>query len=135
MNTKGLVIYGDMDGLKRINDTYGHEMGDAAIQCQAQVLSHSFRINDIVARIGGDEFAAVAVGMPIEQLPKLRKKIEKYSIEFSKQFNLPFTISCSIGAAEFSTEFSSLQELLSAADKELYEEKRIKHAENELNRI
>lgn len=135
MNTKGLVIYGDMDGLKRINDTYGHEMGDAAIECQAQVLSHSFRINDIVARIGGDEFAAVAVGMSIEQLPKLRKKIEKYSIEFSKQFNLPFTISCSVGAAEFSTKMSSLQELLAAADKELYEEKRIKHAESELNRI
>ncbi len=128
MNTSGLVIYGDMDGLKYINDTFGHEMGDAAIECQAQVLSHSFRINDIVARIGGDEFAAVAVGMSLEQLTRLRMKIEKNSEEFSAQFKLPFTISCSMGAAEFGPGMSSLQELLAVADKGLYEEKRIKHA-------
>ncbi len=128
MNTPGLVLFFDMDSLKYINDTFGHEQGDIAIETQAKVIAHALRINDIVARIGGDEFAAIAVGMTIDQLPKFRKKLEKYSEEFCKMQNLPFVISCSVGAAVFDKTSSSLQQLLSVADQQLYNEKRIKHA-------
>ena len=79
MNNKGLVFFIDMDGLKIMNDTYGHDMGDLAIKTQAKVLKQTFRANDIIARLGGDEFVVIAIGMGADTIPKIRKKIEKTS--------------------------------------------------------
>ena len=127
MNNKGLVFFIDMDGLKIMNDTYGHDMGDLAIKTQAKVLKQTFRANDIIARLGGDEFVVIAIGMGADTIPKIRKKIEKTNKLLSKEQKLPMPISCSIGVIPFNKKSNKLADLLLDADKLLYEEKRRKH--------
>ncbi|MDZ7938579.1 MAG: GGDEF domain-containing protein [Rhodoferax sp.] len=57
-----ILFFADLDGLKRINDTWGHEVGDEAIRLTARLLTETFRAEDIVARLGGDEFVILAPG-------------------------------------------------------------------------
>lgn len=127
-NTNGLVIFFDMDGLKVINDTYGHEMGDKALISLAKALSNSFRANDVVGRIGGDEFAAIAFGLSAKQKENLCKRIKKMCESEVKLNNYPFELSCSAGITPFSAKKADLESLLKKSDKLLYEEKKLKHA-------
>lgn len=126
----GIVCFGDLDNLKIINDTYGHEMGDLAIKTQAQVFKAAFRQSDVFGRLSGDEFAIVANGMTLENSEIVRSKINTLNEQFSKENKLPFTVSISLGFVPFSAENSDLTKLLKQADQKLYEEKRIKHAKN-----
>lgn len=130
IGAKGCVLFTDMDGLKHINDTYGHKYGDIAIQTQAQILQSCLRSNDIIGRLSGDEFAIVLPGMSIEYLPTLRDKISNSCITLCKEKNLPFVIDMSLGMVEFSSENRNLEQLLSLADKEQYIEKRKHHERN-----
>lgn len=125
-DTSGVIFFADMDNLKRINDTYGHQMGDKAIKLQAQVLKSVFRYSDVVGRLSGDEFGIVAVGMKLSYVEKTRLKIDLMNEKISKENKLPFTLSISLGAVDLQKS-SVLKKLLSEADKLLYEEKRIKH--------
>lgn len=127
MIQKGLVIYCDMDGLKKINDNFGHESGDKAIIAEAGILRSSFRTTDIVARIGGDEFVVISPGMKIDYFETLKKKIEERCIKWTEETNSLFLLSISLGAVEYPYEESyDLQTLLSMADSALYAEKRRK---------
>ena len=126
-DTSGVVFFADMDGLKKINDTYGHDMGDKAIMLQARVLKDIFRSSDVVGRLSGDEFGIVALGMKISHVEKTRLKIEMLCKKVSIENQLPFTLSISLGAVDLQKS-SVLKQLLSEADKELYKEKKKKHA-------
>ncbi|HEY3122865.1 MAG TPA: PAS domain S-box protein, partial [Thermoanaerobaculia bacterium] len=75
---KSLVIFfADLDGLKRINDTLGHEAGDASLATAADVLRDSFRAADVIGRIGGDEFAVLAAVKSLEDLPVIESRLSK----------------------------------------------------------
>ena len=124
-----VVFFGDMDGLKKINDTYGHEMGDKAIKLQAEVLKKAFRSDDIVGRLSGDEFGVIAVGMHLDRIDSVKDQISTLSEKISKKNKLPFTLSISLGAVDLQSS-SNLKRLLSEADKKLYVEKQIKHAKD-----
>jgi len=126
---RGVVFFGDLDGLKKINDNYGHDMGDEAIKAAADVISQSLRSNDVVGRLSGDEFAIVAIGMKISYEQKFRKKIDSLCQIISKDRAFPFKLSMSIGAVEFDPQNNnlSLTNLLSRADDNLYIEKNLKH--------
>ncbi len=127
MNKNGLIVFGDMDGLKLINDTWGHEAGDRAIAAMAVAFRKTFRNMDVLARLGGDEFAIVAVDIAADFVGTLRGRIDGLLSEYNKASGEPFTLSISIGAVEFSGhENNQLEKLLSVADSLLYEEKRIK---------
>lgn len=128
MDSEGLVLFGDMDGLKKINDTYGHEAGDIAIKAEAEILSKCFRLNDVIGRMGGDEFAIVASGLKMERLDILRNQIETECANWKNKNNYPFSISISLGAVPFNKEQNNLEELISRADSAQYQEKRAKHA-------
>lgn len=128
---RGCVFFFDLDGLKKINDTYGHEIGDLAIKTEAKVLTSAFRDSDLVGRLSGDEFAAVAVGFTIDKVDVLRERLLRLNKELSEEAKLPFTLSISVGPMEFSASSCNLQTLLKTADKNLYEEKRIKHAKRD----
>lgn len=129
-DNRGLVFFIDMDGLKTINDTYGHKMGDQAIKAQSTVLKKALRANDIVGRLSGDEFAIIAPGLTLENIPKIKSKIKSLSKKISEEKNFPFTISCSFGAVEFNKDTHELNMLLANADTLLYVEKRKKHSKN-----
>lgn len=124
---KGSVFFFDMDGLKKINDTWGHKTGDAAIQTLAEVLKEAFHKSDIVGRLSGDEFAVIAPGFDKKNGPILRARIEQICKEFSQKNKLPLDISTSFGIANYSADRSKLNQLLMQADKELYKEKKEKH--------
>ncbi|MBP5519621.1 MAG: GGDEF domain-containing protein [Treponema sp.] len=127
-NENGCVFFCDLDGLKQMNDTWGHETGDLAIKTESMALRAAFRDSDMVGRLSGDEFGVVAPRFPISKLPDLRKRLSNLNEQFSKDANLPFTLSISIGVVEFTVKKSNLQELLKEADKNMYKEKKVKHA-------
>ncbi len=126
MEHAGIIFYIDMDNLKIINDTYGHETGDKAIKLTAKILKNVFPSNDVIGRLGGDEFGVVAAGMIIEETPEIRKKLDEECINQTKLNSLPYNLSVSVGYADLATS-SSLKQLMSLADSMLYEEKRRKH--------
>ena len=124
----GSVFFCDLDGLKTINDTYGHEIGDLAIKTEAKVLRAAFRDSDMIGRLSGDEFGVVAPCLPARKLEVIRERFRSLNEDFSKEAKLPFTLSISIGAAEFDAKHYDVKDLLKKADKGLYEEKKKKHA-------
>ena len=128
INTDGIVFFADLDGLKKINDKYGHEYGDKAIKAVADVLRTAFRKMDVLGRLSGDEFGIIASGMDIAFLDKLREKVDSLNESATKAYNFPFTLSLSLGAVRFNSENKDLNELLMLADQDLYEQKKIHHA-------
>jgi len=130
MEHKGLVIYCDMDGLKKINDKYGHEAGDKAIIAEANILKNHFRSNDVIARIGGDEFAMVCPGLTPETFTEIRDEIEADCTKWSEENEDGYKLSISMGFVQYPSEKGGYQitKLLSEADDVLYKEKKAKKA-------
>jgi len=126
MNSAGVIFFADMDGLKTINDTYGHNMGDVAIKLQAEVLKEVFRSSDVIGRIGGDEFGIVALGMLVDQIEAIKERIDELNEQAAKVNNLPFKLSLSIGGVGLESS-TVLAKLLTEADKRMYREKIRKH--------
>ncbi|HKB72424.1 MAG TPA: GGDEF domain-containing protein [Thermoanaerobaculia bacterium] len=118
-----IVFLADVDGLKAINDRHGHAAGDLALAAAARILQLTFRSSDVIARIGGDEFAVLALvdsrdgGEGI--LPRLRKNVDFWN----GRSNQPFAVSLSIGAVSIDPSQDRLEEILARADKDLYEKK------------
>ncbi len=128
MNQKGMVIYCDMDGLKKINDVYGHEAGDRAILAESIILRSNFRSNDIIARIGGDEFAILSPGLTKDALKHIREQIEADCRIWSEGNEAGFSISISMGCVQYPSKKMGykITPLLSEADSLMYMEKRTK---------
>lgn len=131
LNKKCLVLFGDLDNLKGINDSFGHEVGDEAIKAAALAMAQTLRSTDTIARIGGDEFVAIAVGMDLSYENKLRQKLLDLCSQLTLDNKFEFDLSISLGVIEYNPDDKiSLQKLISAADKKLYVEKKIKHKKN-----
>lgn len=124
----GMIIFCDMDGMKQINDTYGHDAGDRAIQAEAEILQRACRTSDIIGRLGGDEFAVYVEGMDITGFRSFRNRIDNETRFINDRNREPFMISMSLGCAQISDETQNINKLLIIADKELYKEKVIKHS-------
>ncbi len=121
------LLFVDVDGLKQINDSLGHEIGDRMLINTAELLKQTFRDSDIVARLGGDEFVIL---VPIcskntdEFYPRLQANIDR----FNQENNYPYKLSISLGVAQCAlNENISLEKLIEEADKLMYEHKRGKH--------
>ena len=113
------VLFSDLDGLKAINDGFGHAAGDRALIHVAATLRAAVRATDIVGRIGGDEFAAVIVGMSPAEVEQLCDRIRTASMAACVP---DLTVSVSIGVGAFSEgEAENLHQLLTLADREMYE--------------
>ena len=133
MGQSGIVIYCDMDGLKKINDEYGHEAGDRAILAEAIILKSNFRSNDIIARIGGDEFAIICPGLTKKALKTIREQIDEDCRIWSGGNELGFSLSISIGYVSYPSHKMGykITPLLSEADSLMYMEKREKKAKKQ----
>ena len=121
-NQKFTVIGLDLDHLKQINDTYGHNYGDIAIKAIAEVLKSNARSIDIAARMGGEEFNLILPGVDIEggciAAERIRKAIE--AVELEKIGH----ITASLGVATYPDQSDDIQELLELTDQAMYESKR-----------
>jgi diguanylate cyclase (GGDEF)-like protein len=128
MNRGGLVIFGDLDGLKAINDAWGHEAGDRAISAVADALKKAFRSVDAISRLSGDEFAVVAADTRADGFPALRERIDEILRDWKVASGEPYALSISLGFVEYTESVRDLRRLLSLADTVLYAEKRKRKA-------
>ena len=124
---RSLLVYADMDGLKQINDTQGHDAGSLAIQTTADIIRSSFRDCDIVARIGGDEFLVLAPGISDELsdqlIQRLRSNIESFNSTGPNQFSLGL----SQGWVMVDHDSAhSLQDHVAEADQKMYRTKQLR---------
>ncbi len=120
------LIYIDVDNLKEINDTFGHEKGDELLVKVAEALKNGLRKSDIIARVGGDEFIVVTPGLHKKDAEKLINRLRKKIMEESK--NLPYKIDFSYGMAEIARGKNTINRIVADADKEMYKMKRLKKA-------
>jgi diguanylate cyclase (GGDEF)-like protein len=122
-----LLFFADLDGMKWINDTLGHEEGDKALIDVAVMFKETFRTSDIIARVGGDEFTILTIdtkGISPEIITtRLQSQINRHNNEVGRRYK----ISVSMGTAYYDPERPcSLDELMSRADKLMYDQKKRK---------
>ena len=124
-----LLFFIDVDGLKEINDFFGHSEGDAALVWTAEALEATFRDSDVIARIGGDEFAALAIEASGQSEGSIRERLTEYLSSVSRKDG-DYRFSVSLGTARFDPwNPVSIRELIAEADRAMYEQKRmISHA-------
>lgn len=116
------VIVCDVDGLKLYNDSFGHLLGDRLIKAAADILQQSLRASDVVARIGGDEFAVILPSASKETVDMVLKRL-KSSIEAFNAANEEFLLSLSTGMAIGHGDNVNLTQLFRDADNNMYREK------------
>ncbi len=122
-----LLFFADLDGLKWINDTLGHEEGDRALIEAATVLKETFRASDIVARPGGDEYAALAVHISEANAKIITTRLQSLITRRNKRKNRRYRLSISVGCSYFDpANPCSIDELMASADKLMYEHKQKK---------
>lgn len=126
-NRKLLFIIADLDGLKQINDTFGHQEGDRALSETVEVLKETFRETDVIARIGGDEFAVIVIEASEDAAEVLTTRLREKLREHNTGENRRYKIAISMGIARYDPQSPcSIDELLARADKLMYEQKKDK---------
>jgi diguanylate cyclase (GGDEF)-like protein len=121
------VFHMDLDAFKPLNDLHGHDTGDQILKIVGTRLSRVVRAEDMVSRMGGDEFACLLLGLPHrEQLLVLAAKLHKSVSEPIKIGDLELSIRPSIGIATFPDDGSTPESLLKSADVAMYRAKRQK---------
>lgn len=129
-NTNCSLIFADLDGLKIINDTHGHELGDRTIVDAGQILRQTFRDADILARFGGDEFTLFLLGE--ESYPNDFKARLQTNIDFFNQnANRVYKLSMSLGVQPCNIKDNfSIEDWIAKADKLMYAHKQTKYIKN-----
>lgn len=125
MHKPGMVFYADLDGLKQINDLYGHESGDTAIKAAAEMLVKTFRTMDVIARLGGDEFTIFTADTPQAFTAIVARRLEQHIAEYNARSHHHWQLSISVGWETIVPgENRKLPDIMKAADTMLYEIKR-----------
>lgn len=115
------IVVADVDGLKYINDRFGHSEGDRIIKQAAQILQQAFRGDDVVARIGGDEFAAILQNTDAAIVTEAVGRIQRFQ-EIINEENSAYELSISLGSAT-AERSEQLDETLKLADSRMYDYK------------
>src|SRR5690606_339973 len=119
------LLVTDIDHFKRVNDTYGHDVGDVVIKGMGELLKRIKRDTDIVARFGGEEFVIVCEETDEVGAKNLAERIRRELEATSFQTELgPLKVTCSLGVATFPAAGQNWQTLFKATDEALYVSKR-----------
>lgn len=125
------ILMIDVDGLKPINDQYGHRLGDEALKEIGKRIVNATRHDDVVARLGGDEFAVILSGVANQELAKkaMNRIVEACGLPFIFE-NVKLDMGASVGLALFPEDGLELNKLIEFADLKMYENKRIRKGVN-----
>jgi diguanylate cyclase (GGDEF)-like protein len=118
------VIMMDIDGLKAVNDHFGHMAGDALIKASAEIIRTAFRVNDVVARIGGDEVAVLLPNSDMEVVNQALQRIQSLADHFNASQS-EIQVGLSMGGSTTSKQ-TPLQAAIIQADQEMYKVKAIR---------
>ena len=128
-NRTCMMMFIDMDRLKYINDTFSHEEGDNSLHQLSRVIKTSCKNGEISARFGGDEFVIFATDYSEEQAQALSNRIHALLKKYNTVSGKPYEVDASIGWYVTEVmEGDTMHELITAADKKMYEEKKRKKA-------
>ncbi|MDX8450706.1 GGDEF domain-containing protein [Mesorhizobium captivum] len=123
----GLVVtFVDLDGMKHINDHFGHEVGDRALIRTAGVLRSVFRVSDVIARIGGDEFIAMTDGVDGAAVEPLRRRLTSAVEDHNREATGEPALALSLGFAHHNPTaetLKSIDDLIAEADEAMYADK------------
>ena len=126
------LLFADLDGLKKINDLYGHRAGSDAIIHFGNILRTALRSADLIARWGGDEFVILTIGAKDENVQAVIERIRAGIDEHNLTSFKPYELACSIGLSTLPFDGSaSLETIIAEADKARYAEKRRRKADRE----
>jgi len=117
------IIIGDIDDLKNINDNYGHKVGDDYIKKASEIFNLTTRNEDIVARIGGDEFAIILPETGYSIARKLCVRLANECCKLNKSSDLPELLKISFGCAVKDNQEQKLKNIFEIADQEMYKRK------------
>ena len=120
------AIYLDFDGLKQINDEFGHFEGDCAIKDTIQLIKSLLRKTDVVARLGGDEFIIIIDCESSEVLEKMVERISLQLSEYNEKSGKAYNLACSFGIDIFNSSFNSIEQFLRHLDTLMYSNKKKK---------
>jgi len=122
---RGLIlIYADLDNMKWINDEFGHEEGDQALVTAAGVLKKTFRNSDVIGRVGGDEFAILALEAKSENLDALRRRLKENLERAKYNVHSLHKLTFSLGIIYYNPERpQAIEALLKRADMLMYKDK------------
>lgn len=122
-----ICVFMDLDHLKEINDTFGHSAGDFALSAVSDILKKTVRQNDLIARIGGDEFIGMFITDRSDFDEMYRIRVRQAFEEFNSASSEPFYVEASMGIAHFICDHNlEISNIVNQADQYLYEQKKSK---------
>jgi len=124
MKSKIYMLYADLDNLKRINDTFGHQEGDEALKETARLLEETFRESDIISRIGGDEFVVMPIKDAEENVAPITERLKSNLARYNEKKDRTYVLSVSVGITYYDPDNPvTVEELLSRCDQLMYKAK------------
>lgn len=122
-----LVCFIDINGLKIINDTYGHAEGDILITAFSNIFKNNLDEDNIICRLGGDEFLITFPNASMPQMESIRHKLNLLIQSYNQSSKKPYDLSCSYGFSEYDYRMNTdLDNLIINADKKMYVEKEVR---------
>lgn len=124
------LMMADLDGLKKINDAYGHQEGSFAIKKAAEIMRQNFRESDIITRLGGDEFVVLLIHASDEVAVAAINRLDEKFEEYNKIGEKPYRVAASSGLVKISfSDGSTIEEIMRQADELMYRQKRSRNAD------
>jgi len=124
-NQKMSLVMMDIDGMKQINDSYGHLAGDSVLKAFGRSVLEKIRDCDIIGRFGGDEFIAIFQGsgekMITAKMEEIRELLEHETVNHA---NAQLHLNFSFGVSEYPKDGQEIEDLVTIADEEMYADKR-----------